>query len=95
MTDELQAWRAGLGRGSRVTVTFNGWVMVGTIRWESDRLPDGERRWEIVWDTEDPRSGEWEDRWTTRYLQPVPEPKPAPPRRARTRSSRARIRSAG
>jgi len=86
MTDQLQAWRAGLKRGARVAVDYNGVVLVGTIQSLMGWMPDGERRWAITWDFPDPSSDEFEDSWTERYLQPVPELEPRPRRRARTRA---------
>jgi len=85
MADQLQAWRDGLELGSRVAVTYNGITMVGKLDGLIGWMPDGERRWAVVWDWPDPNSDQWEDVWNEPYLQPVPEP-PVPKRRARTKS---------
>ena len=85
MADQLQAWRDGLELGSRVAVTYNGITMVGKLDGLIGWMPDGERRWAVVWDWAEPDSNEWEDAWTERYLEPVPEP-PVRKRRARAKS---------
>ncbi|HXM58212.1 MAG TPA: hypothetical protein VOB72_22625 [Candidatus Dormibacteraeota bacterium] len=91
MTDEeLGAWRAGLHAGERVIMDLGHYAMVGKLVYELNRLPDGERRWEVEWDFPDPENDAWEDHVSERWLQPEPvhEPKPARPPHPRRRGPR-------